>query len=408
MLKKIVKVAKREINNYKDVNYDHLTLIKFCKSNVENDHFRLNLVLPKVDKKYVFGGISTAFTFFNKLAETLNAEKRVIAIDKPLSKNNKKEYPNYVLKNASVDNKDLSSVMVSVDSKWRQLNKLPVRKNDIFITTSWDTHFIFANVPNFQKTAFNKKNNIIYLIQDFEPGFANWSSDYVLADSTYKTGNTIAVFNSINLKEYMNKHGYSFDKELYFNPVLNASMAKILKDASSYNVERENNVLLYGRPSTSRNCFEVAVKSLKVLVQNYNLKSKWNFISIGEKHRDIDLGKGYKLRSLGKLSLENYSKLLLKSKVGISLMCSPHPSYPPLEMSTFGMKTITNSFECKDLTDFNSNIISVDNLDYNNLAYVLFNTINSNNQSEVKVNSSYVNYMGQFDDILKYFKEIYN
>lgn len=41
-------------------------------------------------------------------------------------------------------------------------------------------------------------------------------------------------------------------------------------------------------------------------------------------------------------------------------MVSPHPSYPPLEMSTYGIKTITNTFENKELSSFNDNIISLD------------------------------------------------
>ena len=41
-------------------------------------------------------------------------------------------------------------------------------------------------------------------------------------------------------------------------------------------------------------------------------------------------------------------------------MVSPHPSYPPLEMATFGVKVITNTFSNKDLKDFSPNIISLD------------------------------------------------
>ena len=42
-------------------------------------------------------------------------------------------------------------------------------------------------------------------------------------------------------------------------------------------------------------------------------------------------------------------------------MVSPHPSYPPLEMSSFGMKVITNKYDNKDLSGFNDNMISLDN-----------------------------------------------
>ena len=65
---------------------------------------------------------------------------------------------------------------------------------------------------------------------------------------------------------------------------------------------------------------------------------------------------------VGKLTLQEYAKTLEESYAGISLMASPHPSYPPLEMSVFGVKVITNTFANKDLKDFNSNIVSLNNI----------------------------------------------
>lgn len=406
MINKIVKVAKKKINNYGDVDFKRLTPIDFSKSKVNSKRIRINLILPKVDKKFVYGGISTAFHFFDELASTLNADKRVITIDAPLGKNIKNEYPNYTLKDASEDRGIERAVLVAADVNWRLSNKLPVRKNDIFVTTSWDTHFIISDVALFQQKEFGRKNDIIYLIQDFEPGFANWSSDYMLSESTYKTGNTVAVFNSSNLKNYMDKHGYKFEKEFYFDPVLNSAMAKVLKNAP-LNETRKNNILLYGRPSTSRNEFEIAVKALKILVNKYEISKDWNFISIGEKHKDIALGNGFDLKSLGKLTLNEYSNLLLQSKLGISLMCSPHPSYPPLEMSTFGVKTITNTFECKDLSSFNGNIISVDNLNFNNLAKVLYDAIKNYKAPTFDISSKYVNDTNQFGSVFQALKKIY-
>lgn len=41
---------------------------------------------------------------------------------------------------------------------------------------------------------------------------------------------------------------------------------------------------------------------------------------------------------------------MLDTYAGISLMSSPHPSYPPLEMSVFGIKVITNNYSNKDLS----------------------------------------------------------
>jgi hypothetical protein len=58
----------------------------------------------------------------------------------------------------------------------------------------------------------------------------------------------------------------------------------------------------------------------------------------------------------------DYANLLLESAVGVSFMVSPHPSYPPLEMSHFGLYTITNSYANKDLSQYHENIVSLKQL----------------------------------------------
>ena len=55
-------------------------------------------------------------------------------------------------------------------------------------------------------------------------------------------------------------------------------------------------------------------------------------------------------RVAGKMSLDDYADILNRSAIGVSLMISPHPSYPPLEMANAGCLTITNGYEGKDMT----------------------------------------------------------
>jgi len=79
-------------------------------------------------------------------------------------------------------------------------------------------------------------------------------------------------------------------------------------------------------------------------------------LSVGQDHPDIDLGNGRTLHSIGKLDLSSYSRLLRASAIGISLMISPHPSYPPLEMAYLGLLVLTNTFAGKDLATWHTNI----------------------------------------------------
>ena len=84
---------------------------------------------------------------------------------------------------------------------------------------------------------------------------------------------------------------------------------------------------------------------------------------------------------LGKVSLNTYSQLLSISKVGISLMISPHPSYPPLEMAYYGLFVVTNCFQTKNLNLRSSNFISISDCTPEEIAYGLEMAINKSEKT---------------------------
>ncbi len=57
-----------------------------------------------------------------------------------------------------------------------------------------------------------------------------------------------------------------------------------------------------------------------------------------------------------------------ESAVGLSLMISPHPSYPPLEMAAFGLQTLTNQFAGKALARDHPNIVDLAELSPDTIA----------------------------------------
>ena len=364
----------------------------------QNSRLRINLLLPSIDVKHVFGGIATAIKFFEVLGETLNCDMRIIITDSTVDFETSVKLDNYKIVSSDAISSERKQIVPYAD---RYQKTLAVAKNDVFVATGWWTAYILADIMRAQSEYFSTNlKPLIYLIQDFEPGFYGWSSRYLMADSTYKLDiPTIAVFNSYLLKEYFNNNQYVFYKEFCFEPKLNKELKQYLKSKSK-DIVRKNQILIYGRPSTQRNAFELIVSSLKKWAVKYDRSSDWNIISLGEKHEDIPLGNGKNIISKGKVSLENYAELMLETKIGISLMVSPHPSYPPLEMSTFGIKTITNTYANKNISSFNQNIISLDNCSQSNICgflQTLCEDINLSNQ--IQINNSYMDEMSAFDDI---------
>jgi hypothetical protein len=62
---------------------------------------------------------------------------------------------------------------------------------------------------------------------------------------------------------------------------------------------------------------------------------------------DLDLGRGLGMTNVPWLALDEWARYLRGSTLLLSLMLSPHTSYPPLEMAACGGTAITNTFESK-------------------------------------------------------------
>lgn len=367
---------------------------------------RINLFLPSVNPEDVFGGISTAISFFERLVSREDASARIIVLD---AEPRMEDLPNRLAQYKQVLLGEESSLPYQIVSAFnRDRNQLPVSNEDIFIATSWWTAYCYQEECNRQRQANEAalSHPLIYLIQDYEPGFYAWSSRYLLAQSTYQSEiPTVAVFNSHELHSHFISENIRFKHEFELEPVLNPAMAKSL-DKHHGIVAKRKQILVYGRPGTDRNAFELVVESLRRWIEEDASSCQWEFYSAGELHPPVRLANGRYLTSVGKLSLTDYANLLSESYAGISLMVSPHPSYPPLEMASFGVKVITNCYGEKDLSDFSPSITSLKRATPSEIAEAL-KVICSSYRAEVpcgEVPKSYLTPDNQFsflDDLVR-------
>lgn len=348
---------KQEVKDAEYVSIAEIRSIHFELSPV--DSLRLNLYIPSLNPEDIFGGISTAIKFFNALVEELKCDSRIIVLDgEPRAEAMKLSFPDYELVSYGCRSDSRHQIVAAVN---REFGSLDVRQNDWFIATSWWSAFChqeeLRRLDAYSDSSFKP---LIYLIQDYEPGFYSWSSNHILAQTTYRNDlPTIAVFNSSELRNYFVARGYSFEHEFYFEPSLNPKLNQTLSGLGECCPKRKQ-ILVYGRPGTDRNAFSLVIESLRRWVDIYPDHAEWSLLSAGESHPPMYLNKGQYLVSVGKQTLEGYAQLLSESYAGLSLMVSPHPSYPPLEMASFGVQTITNSYVGKDLSYFADCIHSVD------------------------------------------------
>lgn len=305
---------------------------------------RLNFLLPSINAEHYFGGIHTAVVLYKALLPHF-PRGRIVLTDAAPSASALEQFPDHHLVEIEGDSDARRQVVAFNDRYGRPL---PVSDEDVWLATAWWTAFAAQQLCSWQETTYGGKRRIAYLIQDFEPGFYSWSSQSLVAMSTYRPERDAAVFNTGLLAEFFDRTGLQYTDRLVFEPVLNAGLKCALESERDAPSIRRRQILLYGRPSTARNAFELACEALRVWRATYPGAEHWEVLAAGELQRDLAIG-GLTIRALGKLGLEEYSRLLRGASVGLSLMVSPHPSYPPLEMAAFGMGTVTNAFLNKDL-----------------------------------------------------------
>jgi O-antigen biosynthesis protein len=317
--------------------------------------YRLNLVLPTVDAARAFGGIQTAVDVFEALGSGLG-QRRIISVG-PAAPEGRRIASAYSPVEAGSD----PDVPLQVVALGQAEAPLAVRPNDVFVATFWTTADLVARIRRWQASTYGfAPARFAYVIQDYEPAFYPWSAPWALARATYASSrDTIGVFNTSLLRDYFHSTGIEFQREFSFEPrllpVLRAAMA-------SPPAPRSRTIVVYGRPGTPRNAFPAIVDGLLAWRAGDPRAAEWTIVSVGQVHPEIDLGGGVVVRSIGKLDLDAYASLLREAAIGISLMVSPHPSYPPLEMAYLGMLVLTNRFGDKDLTTWHSNITSTDDV----------------------------------------------
>lgn len=317
---------------------------------------RLSYVIPNLSPSEAFGGVTTGMDVFLNLAAGLCAAQPV-AIRLLLTDHDQSTAPDIFTRRAEA--LGFNAGDIAVERIRAQSNTVQIRAREMFVTYNWWATINIGPLLDAQARHFGHTvMPLLYLIQEYEPAMYAFSSAQMLAREAYDRPDRLwGIFNSSNLRSYFELQGHGVERGWTFEPVINDSLRPYLEAVATSS--RKPQILVYGRPSINRNCFPAVVRGLRHWAAHYPQFADWQVVSAGTPHEPVELGDGRQIRSLGKLSLDGYAALLLESSVGISLMASPHPSYPPLEMVHFGLRTVTNSYTCKDLGSYHPNMLSL-------------------------------------------------
>ncbi|MFQ6553783.1 glycosyl transferase family 1 [Aestuariibius insulae] len=314
----------------------------------------VTILLPSLNPSEIFAGIATAVDLGLGLARE-GLRVRFVATDLPIAvQGASRSFVLGRLKPEAMEDADLPGRITLHCGK--SADRLPAHKDDIFVATAWWT----AHVAKDLQTRFGyAKTPIRYLIQDYEPGFYPWGADH--ADATASYGFDIApIFNTTLLRDYCAGQGVdcATPEAPSFHPSIDIEhYAK--GQRAPFKGDRPIRLAVYGRPEVARNMFETTLETLNLFLKQTGLTpQEIELVSMGLRHDTIRLENGHQLKSLGKLPFERYPSYLLTVDLALSLMLSPHPSHPPLEMAASGVRVVTNSFDVKDLSALSPAIYS--------------------------------------------------
>jgi O-antigen biosynthesis protein len=189
-----------------------------------------------------------------------------------------------------------------------------------------------------------------------------------VALATYEMNYT-AILNSRFLADFFHQNRVGrFRAPGFFE---RSAVLEITVDRSKFYFEartekrKKKRLVFYARPTRARrNLCELGVTALLRAAKAGIVDAKeWYIVFMdGENVPPIDLGKGMMIQCIPWKSHDDYARTLRESDIALSLMLSPHPSYPPLEAAASGAVVVTNTYDCKSehrLKEISGNIIPI-------------------------------------------------
>ena len=239
---------------------------------------------------------------------------------------------------------------------------LQLGPGDAFLATHWTTaQQLRAVLPKMPCRQF------FYMLQEFEPGFYPWSSNFALAVETYGM-DYWPIINQATLAEYLLTQPLGRlsdpvmrDRAIIFEPAVDAIL---FHPGAASAPLRPRRLLFYARPTNARNLFGLGLMALRHAAADPAFAG-WEFLSIGSRGSvpDLPLANGHTLRRAPWTNYAGYGDVLRGADVLLCPMLSPHTSYPVLEMAACGGLSVTTVFATKTreaLAAMSDNIVAVE------------------------------------------------
>ena len=283
------------------------------------------LLLPSARRENLFAGAMTGLRFATTLASELAISVRVIVTDRGETTSARQE---------DALRERLGTPSLRIDNVGAGATSAASR-DDVWVASYWTTALALDVAA---RCGLVNPERVIYLVQDYEPGFTSWSTEWAVARTTYHAG-FHHVVNSSPLARYLREQeGPIVADDHVMAPDLDI---RRLQEVAQRRLPRPLDVFFYARPSTPRNMYQLGLAAAH---RAAGLTQRpWRLVLAGEVVPTPDVP-GVEVVNLGRTNLDGYFDLMARTPVALSLMMSPHPSHPPLDWAISGGWAVTNNF----------------------------------------------------------------
>jgi len=309
---------------------------------------RLTVLTDSINARSLYGGVGTALILSALLAERIGGSLRLITRIESADASNFRHVLaiNGIEWNGSVEflypgEKDERAVSVS--------------DSDLFLTTSWwGTRSLLGAVD---------PKRIIYLLQEDERMFYPFGDDHLRCEETLSYPDIRFVVNSQLLFEHLTTGPAGLpnirQNGVFFEPAFPES--HYYPEAVNRSPGSKRNFFFYARPRNERNLYWRGLEAIGAAIEDGVLcPEEWNLYFVGRSIREVTLPRNVNPAVLQDLSWQEYAALVRRIDLGLCLMDTPHPSYPPLDLAASGAVVVTNTHGIKtSLTRYSDNILTV-------------------------------------------------
>ena len=307
---------------------------------------RVTMVTDSINRGHLYGGVGTALILAAQLARARGGRLRILT------------------RNERAQPIDLDAVFeaygIRLDheiefgfaSIYDRSSEFDLFDDELFVTTSWwTTAATMASV---------RHDAILYLLQEDERMFYAFGDERLRCAQVLQSAAIRYAVNSRLLFDHLVADGLPHLAQCahWFEPAFPRSVFHPRGRPPG----AKRRLMFYARPNNLRNLFFFGIALLEAaLVRNVIDLAQWDIVLVGKDIPNLRFHDGYAPERRENLSWPDYARLAGEVDLGLCLMYTPHPSYPPFDLAASGAVVVTNRYGNKqDLGGYCANILSAE------------------------------------------------